>query len=482
MRQRLSKGLLVLIALLFFFLDSSVYGQNWSMINYNKERTSWASDETVLYPPLEQTMVIPVKSTGDYINLNYLTFHNGLLALAVGRTPNTLEAVDIASGDTLWTFEVPGSGSSMSFVCAQNDSMIFAGGQQGPGLYALDRETGTQKWSKAMGTLYTKNIILDNELAYILGDSLYCLSILDGSTIWSEEMNVQSTPAVDDQYVYVVGRYLVRIFDKLTGNLEWWRTISEWTTGGTVVDNDCFYTQSNDTIFAYNKGSWDEKWIYKSDDDTILAELQNSIAITDSKLCFIIEGNSEGKSELVTLDKETGGFLWAQTFSSDFLFAPAIANGVVYVIPYPETALYGFDLENGTLLFFDDAFSYLHQPIVANHQLFVGSGSNVIGFGNTGTNVVDSKDASLHEFELMQNQPNPFNSVTSIGFFLPKSEFVSLKIYSILGEEMYTLVNEKRESGLHYVEFDGTQLSHGLYFYTMVAGSFSETKQFIFLR
>jgi len=470
---------MILVALLVLLMDSSVFGQDWPMASFSKERTSWATDETILYPPLQQKTVIPVRSTGDYIILNYLTFYNDLLALGVGRTPNTLEAVDIASGDTLWTFEVSGSGSSMDFVCAQNDSMIFAGGQQGLGLYALDRETGKEKWSKPIGTLYTKNIILDNELAFILGDSLYCLSIQDGSTIWSQTMNVQSTPAVDDKYVYVVGRYLIRIFDKVTGEPVWSRTDSEWTTGGIVVDNNCFYTQSNDTIFAYNKESWDVKWIYKSEGDTIQAELLNTIAISDSKLCFIIKGNSEGNGELVTLDKETGGFLWAHTFSSRFLFSPTIANGVVYVIPYPETAIYGFNIENGTQLFYDDSFSYIYQPIVANHQLFVASGKNVIVFENDNTKADNSKEPSLHGFELMQNHPNPFSSVTSIRYFLPQSEFVSLKIYNDLGEEMYTLVNEKRAAGLHSIDFDGAHLPGGLYFYKITAGSFSDTKQLL---
>jgi outer membrane protein assembly factor BamB len=482
MKSSVGIGLMVLVALLVLLTDSSVYGQNWPMINLNKERTSWASEETILYPPLHQKTVIPVKSTGDYIKLNYLSFFNDLLALAVGRYPNTLEAVDMASGDTLWTFEVPDSKGAMDFVCAQNDTMIFAGGQQGVGLYALDRETGKEKWSKPIGTLYTKHLVLDNELAYILGDSLYCISIQDGSTVWSQEMNVQSTPAVDDQYVYVVGRYLIRIFDKWNGDLVWSRTSSEWTTGGTVVDNNCFYTQSNDTIFAYNKESWDVKWIYISEGDTIQTESQNSIAITDSKLCFTIKGNSEGNGELVTLDKETGGFLWAHTFSSDYMFAPTIANGVVYIVPYPESALYGLNLDNGDQLFYDNSYSYVNQAIVANHQLFVATFDNVVVFENTNTKVEDRKDPSIHEFELMQNHPNPFHSITSVRYFLPQSEFVSLIIYNELGEEIYTLVNEKRAAGLHSIDFNGTHLPGGLYFYKITAGSFSDTKQFLIIK
>ena len=164
---------------------------------------------------------------------------------------------------------------------------------------------------------------------------------------------------MDERYVYVSGGYKVQVFDKMTGEVVWWRPSSERTAGGIAVDDDCFYTQSNDTIFAYSKESWDVKWIYESQDDTIQSEAQNSVAITDSKLCFTIRGNGEGKGELHTLNKENGVFLWAHTFSGDYMFAPSIANGVVYVISYPESALYGFDLEDGTLLFHEDSLSYI---------------------------------------------------------------------------------------------------------------------------
>ncbi|MDF1575793.1 MAG: PQQ-binding-like beta-propeller repeat protein [Bacteroidales bacterium] len=482
MKAKISSGLLVTMVILALHMDSSVYGQNWPMINFNKERTSWVSGETVLHPPLQQKNEIPVKSTGDYIRLNYLTFFDNLLALAVGRDPNTLEVVDIVSGDTLWTFEVADSEGAMSFVCAQNDSMIFAGGQRGWGLFALNAITGAQKWSKPVGNLYARSIILDNEFAYILGDSLYCLSIADGSTVWSKNISFQSTPAVDDKYVYVVGNYKAQVFDKLSGELEWWRPVSERTTGGTVVDNDCFYTQSNDTIFAYNKESWDEKWIYVSPGDTIQSEAQNSIAITDNRLCFTIKGNSEGDGELVTLNKETGGFIWAHSFPEDYMFAPTIANGVVYIIPYPEAALYGFNLENGTQLFYDDSFSYTGQAIVANHQLFVVTRYSVVVFGNSETSLEDSENSDLSAFELMQNFPNPFSTMTRIRFNLPQSAFADLKVYNSLGEEICTLVREERAPGLHSIDFDGTHLPGGLYFYKLDAGSFETTRQMVVIK
>jgi outer membrane protein assembly factor BamB len=452
------------------------------MINSDKERTSWASDEIVLYPPLDQINEILVKSTGDYISVSHLTFNNDLLAISVGSYPNILEAVNTISGDTLWTFEILESGGSMNYVCAQNDSMIFAGGQQGLGLYALDSKTGKQLWSKPIGSLYTRSIILDGTNAYILGDSIYCLSIKDGSTIWSRNRMIRSTPAVDDLYVYVVGDYKAQVFDKLSGELVWWRPVSERTSGATVVDDDCFYTQSNDTIFAYNKGSWDVNWIYESPGDTIIGQTLNSMAITDSKLCFIINGNEEGKRELVTLNKKTGEFLWAQTFSGYYLDAPVMANGVVYVIPYPEAALYGFELENGTQLFYDNSFSYRGQAIVANHQLFAAAQDRIVVFGNAETSAAEWKGAALQTPVLMQNYPNPFCALTTIRFSLLQREFVEMKVYNTLGEEVKDLINEERAPGMHSVDFDGTHLPGGVYFYKISAGSFADTRQLLLIK
>ena len=224
MVSRISSGLLFAIAILILLMDSSVHAQNWPMLNLNKERTSWVSGETELYPPLQIKYKYGMQTTGTYPSISYLSFYNNHLALTVGNTPNTLEVVDVTSSDTLWTFGIPESVASMNFVCAQNDSMIFAGGQKGLGLYALDRATGLEKWNRPIGTLYTKDLILDDGYGYILGDSLYCLDIKDGATIWSQNIKVQGTPAVDDSYVYVVGIYKIQIFDKLTGELLWWKS------------------------------------------------------------------------------------------------------------------------------------------------------------------------------------------------------------------------------------------------------------------
>ncbi len=75
------------------------------------------------------------------------------------------------------------------------------------------------------------------------------------------------------------------------------------------------------------------------------------------------------------------------------------------------------------------------------------------------------------KFSLAQNYPNPFNPSTTINYSISNSEFVSLKIYNILGKEIAAPVNEKQEAGNYEIVFDGSELASGVYFYQLKAGS-----------
>jgi hypothetical protein len=94
------------------------------------------------------------------------------------------------------------------------------------------------------------------------------------------------------------------------------------------------------------------------------------------------------------------------------------------------------------------------------------------------------------EFYLSQNYPNPFNPVTKIIYTIPNVETrntsslqrVTLKIYDILGNELTTLVNENKPAGKYEVEFNGSSLSSGVYFYKIQAGPFRQVKKMILLR
>ncbi len=93
----------------------------------------------------------------------------------------------------------------------------------------------------------------------------------------------------------------------------------------------------------------------------------------------------------------------------------------------------------------------------------------------------------LNKFSLSQNYPNPFNPNTKIRFSIPQDERgetkdVSLTVYDVLGNDIAILVNEEKPAGTYEVEFDGNELTSGIYFYQLRAGVFIETKKMILLK
>jgi predicted GH43/DUF377 family glycosyl hydrolase len=94
---------------------------------------------------------------------------------------------------------------------------------------------------------------------------------------------------------------------------------------------------------------------------------------------------------------------------------------------------------------------------------------------------------ALHEnlpngYVLQQNYPNPFNPTTNIEFSIPKSTFVTLKVYNILGEEVATLVSERLVAGQYKYDWDASGLASGVYLYRLQAGEYVEAKKMIVLR
>jgi hypothetical protein len=85
-------------------------------------------------------------------------------------------------------------------------------------------------------------------------------------------------------------------------------------------------------------------------------------------------------------------------------------------------------------------------------------------------------------FVLLQNYPNPFNPTTTISFSLPSRSFVSLKVFDILGREVATIVSEEMSAGSYSRQWNAAQMSSGIYFYRLQAGTYIEMKKLVFLK
>jgi hypothetical protein len=86
------------------------------------------------------------------------------------------------------------------------------------------------------------------------------------------------------------------------------------------------------------------------------------------------------------------------------------------------------------------------------------------------------------EYELSQNFPNPFNPTTTINYSILSDRFVKLIVFNAIGEEVAILVNEFKEAGNYEINFYAGELTSGIYFYKIIAGTFIETKKMMLLK
>ena len=192
-----------------------------------------------------------------------------------------------------------------------------------------------------------------------------------------------------------------------------------------------------------------------------------------------------------------GGLNWVTTFFTQPLWS--------IDFPISGASLIGYAAgEQGTILKTYDAGLNWQSQLTGTTQNLnkiyfsnldegyaVGEYGTILRTTNGGEPItkVDDDTKSKLTFQLYQNYPNPFNPSTKIKFTIPltplsfgEGQGVRLVVSDILGNEIATLVNKELPAGEYEVEFDGTALTSGIYFYTLTAGNISSTKKMILMR
>ena len=142
----------------------------------------------------------------------------------------------------------------------------------------------------------------------------------------------------------------------------------------------------------------------------------------------------------------------------------AVNSYVLFTNALPEDSLSFYNLQSSDVTSVAD-----HLPVIADFEL-----SPEVSVENNST--------LNYKFSLLQNYPNPFNPSTVIKYDLGMSEFVTLKIYNSLGQEVRTLVRREQNAGSYEVKFDASNLTSGIYFYKLTAGEFVQSKKMILLK
>jgi len=132
--------------------------------------------------------------------------------------------------------------------------------------------------------------------------------------------------------------------------------------------------------------------------------------------------------------------------------------------------------------------------VVNRHDLylkFVGKGSGILFrlksltfiSKNIETSISDNSNSQVYSnYALAQNYPNPFNPITQINYTLPNEEYIVLKVYNLIGQEVATLFEGIRQRGNYTATFDGAGLSSGVYMYQLTAKNFIAAKKLLLLK
>ncbi len=149
-------------------------------------------------------------------------------------------------------------------------------------------------------------------------------------------------------------------------------------------------------------------------------------------------------------------------------------------LDFSTPVLDSIGLLDTTMTVFNLNYNKIYNWRVSAKNIFGESvWSSIFRFKTKTATFVYGEETVPSEFALYQNYPNPFNPETKIRFAVVGNDFTILKVYDILGSEVYTLVNEQLPSGTYTVVFNGENLASGVYIYRLISGKYSETKKMV---
>jgi ligand-binding sensor domain-containing protein len=238
------------------------------------------------------------------------------------------------------------------------------------------------------------------------------------------------------------------------------------------------FAGTNSGVFQLNGSNWyDKNFGLTNTNVTALASIGG----------YLFAGTSQGSVGGVYISSDNGNN-WTLSLNDPWvtsiltigsnIFVGSFGNGIWRSTNYGNT---WSQINDG----FGSGAYYVLSLGLDNQYIFAGTSASSIWRRPLSQVVTDTQEETNlqpKEFSLSQNYPNPFNPSTTIYFSVQSSEFVTLKVFDVLGNEAATLVNEEKPAGVYEVEFNASGLSSGIYFYKIQTSSFVETKKMILLR
>ena len=198
--------------------------------------------------------------------------------------------------------------------------------------------------------------------------------------------------------------------------------------------------------------------------------------------------------------------------NSQNFFVSALSNeGITppYSLSFSNNTIAGISDDPGALIdvykanineFSPSAYQWLGSTIVGSNGVFSyeitdpsveavslaatdnNGNTSAFAFIELITDVEKENNEIPSEYTLKQNYPNPFNPLTTISFSIPNEEFVTIRVFNSLGEEVAELVNENFPAGNYSISFNASELTSGVYYYKIVAGNYFQTRKMMLVK
>ena len=444
----------------FLVITVSAIAQNWPQQNGNPGLTSHIDD--IINLPLEE--VNRISTTGSVSKYSYA---NGVIYAWTNDSVGVLCAVDIDAGMEKWCRNVAGVSTSPNSIPAIQDSIVVVGGQLGVGIEALHAENGNTIWSRDIGDLLHRSPVIDGDRIYVQGDSIYCLDLQSGVTVWHiEHKGSRCTPTFDDKLVYFTGFDSLYAVDKLSGKVAWQHSrLGSLFPSLALRDSLVFLGTSGQFEM---RGSADGDLVWSVNFPNRSANLAlNAFAISKEVLVVKTTDANADSIFLSGLEVGTGDLLWDQYVGENAFNCPTVVGDLVFDGDR-SGELSIFNLQTGELLdSIKTSFGLRGQPIYADGMIWVGVSRSLVGIGEAlSSNVIKRGTSNVK----LQVYPNPVTEQANITIETDFPQEVSLSLYDTEGRKIEQLLDGFKISGRHLINWFRRDLPNGVYILRMQVG------------
>lgn len=353
---------------------------------------------------------------------------------------------------------------------------------------------GGYHWTKRpfpnslLGPLYLVGI--SEEVIYIIVDQTQLYKSIDQGNTW-EYLSLPMYSGLQGLSVYSKNDLSLHAYKNMVTTTDggdswilgptienvWWKS-TDIASPGIIIGTGTFYDSSTTKGFIYSSSDYGLSWHITDTDYE-----NKKVIMTDDKVGYILSGRKiyktldSGISWKVNLAANSNEGFYQGSFldsingfiSTGYSFKKTTNGGRVWTNQIYDIPLPGIQ----------------NMEYNAKGDLFITGGGSMImlpGAQSFSPEINNPLNESVSEYYLSSSFPNPFNSSSTIKYYIPSTSQVIIKVFNMLGEEIETLVDEVKPSGTYQVTWNAKDLTSGVYFYRLQAGDFVQTRKMILLK